>query len=280
MWQGKKYVKVFQPTKECKLGLSELLVYSYYAYQDAFDTTPGIMQVVRGVGLSKDTVRRARERLERLGLYADTVQPPADGMFYPAERKNPTHWRDNYAYWHYYVRSPDSPLTTLQVAVLSFLWHLRHTSPGFRLSIRFVALLLRAKRDSVRTALDVLQAEGFLTYTTSANKRRGGVKVSLRPLTPEDMRHFQDVGGDNETEQITLSGAEIDDPLEVLRYEVARIFEDEKYVPKIERAIVATPAWTRDKANVLRYCRRFPTGDEGVQQLCDTIKMSWRVMAG
>ena len=53
LWCGKKYVKVFQPTTECKLGLSELLVYSYYAYQDAFDTSPEIMQVVRGVGLAR-----------------------------------------------------------------------------------------------------------------------------------------------------------------------------------------------------------------------------------
>lgn len=279
LWKTKKYIKVLQPTKNCRLGLSELLVYSYYAYQDAFDTSPGTMEVVRGVGLSKGTVRRAKERLEQRQLHTDTVQPPGD-LFYPAARKNGTHWRDNYAYWHYYVRSPDSFLTTLQVAVLSFLWHLRHTKPGFRLSISFMALSLCAKRDSISSALDVLQAKGFLTYQTKRTKR-GGVKVAIRPLTLQDMDHFQDVGVDGDMEQIALSGEEATDPLKLLRVELTRICsEDDRLIPRLERAVANSQAWATNSTRVLRDCHRMSAGFQGVFDVVGAIKNEWCYTAG
>jgi len=275
LWNGKKYIKVFQPTEQCRLSLSDILVYSYYAYQDAFDTTPGTMQIVRGVGLSKNTVSKVRDRLKQHDLYLeDKIQPPPEGLFYPANRKKISHWRDNYAYWHYYIRSPDSSLTTLQVAVLSLLWHLHQTHPGAKLSISYLALLLCAKRESISTALQSLESEGLLTYKTS-KKKRAGLKVSLRPLTPYDMRHFQDIGGEITADQI--EDLPNTDPLASLNNELVRILVSEKHVEKIERAILATPVWATDKASILRYCQHCPTSDDGVMQLVDKIILGWQI---
>jgi hypothetical protein len=274
LWKGKKYVKVFQPTVACRMSLSELLVYSYLAYQDAFDTSPGIMQVVRGVGLSKNTVRKARERLKELGLYSDdTVQPPTEGMFYPADRKNKTHWRDGYAYWHYYVRAPDSSLTTLQVALLSFLWHLRQTRPGFRLSVTFLSLLLCAKRDTISAALQLLESKGLLVYETSKRKREG-LKVQLRQLTSSDMQHFQNEGSESDRDQITVIDGEAHaDPAVELRSELLRIFEEGPVAAKMERKITAMPGWPGKRTAILTYCQRCPAGNQGVHDLAEALKM-------
>ena len=273
LWNGKKYVKVLQPTNDCRLGLSEVLIYSYLAYQDAFDTSPGVMQIVRGIGLSKNTVAKALERLRQNGLYSDdTVQSPPEGMFYPADRKT-THWRDGYAYWHYHVRAPDSPLTTLQVAILSFLWHLRQNRPGFRLSISFLALLLCAKRDSISSGLQVLESEGLLTYSTS-KKKRAGLKVQLRQLLAEDMRHFQDMANESAPDRITVVADVPHADLAVtLKGELDRLCSTEEVAAKLARKIMGSPNWPTRQGEILTYCRRCPAGSQGFYELMEALKM-------
>jgi hypothetical protein len=145
------------------------------------------------------------------------------------------------------------------------------------LSISFLALLLCAKRDSISTALQILESQGLLTYQTKKHQKEG-LKVSLRPLTVEEMYHFQDNFGEYETEQIGLMEDEPQaDPLVALQEEVERILEGGGPIDRLVKIISATPVWARSQPTVLRFCRRCPAGDEGFQRLTETVKMAWQI---
>ena len=195
--KGKKYIKLLQPTKECRLRWSELVVYSYLAYQDTYGDVPPAMRVVRGTGLARNTVKAAISRLGELGLIQDQqVQQPFGGWFATAKRKDGSHWRDSLAYWHLLIRVPSSELTPIQAGLLCYLWHCSRTAyaPRKGWSIRLLAILFRAKWDTIKSALVVLQKNDLLRFHVRGKE---GISIThIRTPTRSDMDHFQ-----NSTEQ-------------------------------------------------------------------------------
>jgi hypothetical protein len=199
---GKKYIQIFQPTKECRLSWSELVVYSYLAYQDVYGDFPSAMRIVRATGLARNTVKAAVTHLGELGLIQDQqVQKPFPGWFATAKRKAASHWRDSLAYWRLLVRDPSSELTPIQAGLICFLWHCSRTSyvPRKGWSIRLLSILFRAKWATIKSALVVLQKNDLLRF-----QPRGKEGISITHiLTPtlSDLDHFQNTVEQEEREE-------------------------------------------------------------------------------
>lgn len=190
--RGKKYIQMFQPTKECRLSWSELVVYSYLAYQDVYGDFPPTMQIVRATGLARGTVKGAVSHLGGLGLIQDQqVKPPFPGWFATAKRKDGNHWRNSLAYWRLLVRDPSSELTPIQAGLICYLWHCSRTNyaPRNGWSIRLLAILFRAKWDTIKSALVALQANDLLRF--HARGKEGISITRIRTPTRSDLDHFQ-----------------------------------------------------------------------------------------
>ena len=199
--KGKKYVKVFQPSKACRLSWSELVVYSYLAYQDAYGEFPPAMRVVRATGLARNTVKAAISRLAELGLVQDQhVQAPFPGWFAAAKRRDGSHWRDSLAYWHLLVRAPSSELTSIQAGLLCYLWHCSRTNyaPRNGWSIRLLSILFRAKRETIKAALVVLQANDLLRFQVRGKE---GVSITIQTPRQFHLEHFQNTAEQEEREE-------------------------------------------------------------------------------
>ena len=85
----KKLLGVFYTTSQAPLKLSQLLVYSYRAYQSEYVGVPSRYKVVKATGLSKQTVKAADKALYEKGLLDAhlTPQVPPPGWF--VQKKDP-----------------------------------------------------------------------------------------------------------------------------------------------------------------------------------------------
>jgi hypothetical protein len=183
---GKKQLWLLCP-RQAGLTHSELLVYSYRAWQDAWHEQPAVLKVVKATGLSRNTVRRADRQLQQRGLLGGdhAVPEPPEGAFVPANRDG-DHWSKRLQYWVCYVRRPDAALTHVQTALLSFLWHCHATGFHPHFSCAYLATVLCVYRETVAEALAALAARGLLAYTTYER----GITFTLRRL--DDVAFLQD----------------------------------------------------------------------------------------
>src|SRR5208282_2554673 len=186
VFASKKQLWLLCP-KQADLTHSELLVYSYRAWQDTWQEKPAILKVVKATGLSRNTVRKADRRLQTLGLMDNdhTIHEPPEGAFMPANRDG-DHWFKRLQYWVCYVRRPDAALTHIQTALLSFLWHCHATGFHPHFSCAYLATVLCVHRETMADALRALDARGLLTYTTHER----GITFNLRQLN--DVSFLQD----------------------------------------------------------------------------------------
>jgi len=199
---GKKQLWLLCP-REARLTHSELLVYSYRAWQDAWHEQPAVLKVVKAMGLSRNTVRKADRRLQQRGLLGSdhAVPEPPEGAFVPADRDG-DHWFKRLQYWVCYVRRPDAALTHVQTALLSFLWHCHATDFHPHFSCAYLATVLCVYRETVAEALEALEAKGLLSYSTHER----GVTFALRRL--DDLSFLQDAvqqRSGNRARSVTLS---------------------------------------------------------------------------
>jgi DNA-binding transcriptional regulator YhcF (GntR family) len=187
IFAGKKQLWLLCP-RQARLTHSELLVYSYRAWQDAWHEQPAVLKVVKATGLSRNTVRRADRRLQQQGLLGSdhAVPEPPEGAFVPADRDG-DHWFQRLQYWVCYVRRLDAALTHVQTALLSFLWHCHATDFHPHFSCAYLATVLCVYRETVAEALEALEARGLLSYTTHER----GVTFVLRKM--EDLSFLHDV---------------------------------------------------------------------------------------
>ena len=200
--KGKKYIHMFQATKECRVSWSELVVYSYLAYQDVYSDFPPAMRIVRATGLARNTVKAAVAHLGELGLIQDQqVQEPFPGWFATARRREGSHWRDSLAYWRLLVRDPSSELTPIQAGLICYLWHCSRTNyaPRKGWSIRLLSILFRAKWDTIKSALVALQEIDLLRFQVQGKE---GIRITrIRTPTPSDLDNFQNTSVQDEREE-------------------------------------------------------------------------------
>ena len=164
--QKKRQVRVFY-CDAVHLSLSELVVYSYRAFQDEYDHAPHRKQVARAVGLSADTVSRADRELKRLGLLDGDLrarQPGADLFRRKQESDETRHWRHSLLSWTLFVRSSKCGLSPLSMAVWSYVVHCAetHWHPRGGLGASYLATILRANRAAVQKILGQLEKSGLL----------------------------------------------------------------------------------------------------------------------
>ena len=151
-----------------RLSLSELVVFSYRAYQDEFaQQAPHRKQVGRAVGLSADTVSRADQELMRLGLLDGNLRArqPAEDLFRRRRKPDGTrHWRHALLSWTLFVRSSKCGLSPLGMAVWAYVVHCAETrwQPRGGLGASYLAAVLRADRASVQRVLGQLERSGLL----------------------------------------------------------------------------------------------------------------------
>jgi hypothetical protein len=188
--QNKKFVRMVMPTQFCpKLSLSHLLVYSYRAYQDEYGTTPGLMQVVKATGLSKETIRAADQTLLSLNLLdynRKPIEPPA-GYFVKREKAGIGHWRHNYSYWDCFIHQPGSTrYDHIDIAIWSFLAHSVTTqfAPRAGWTATYFSTILGACRQTIQKALKHLEQYKILTTH--------GRTIRLYPPQAEFLNALQD----------------------------------------------------------------------------------------
>jgi hypothetical protein len=160
--KGKRTVRVFQP-KAIRLGLSELVVYSYRAYQGEYQQQPpNRKQVARALGLSHDTILRCDRRLLDNGLLDCNLHPvePAPGLFTAKRTADPErHWRHSLSSWDLFIRSRDCGLSPLSVAVWSFIVHCVQTRfrPRVGLGASYLSSVVCARRQNIQAVLKMME---------------------------------------------------------------------------------------------------------------------------
>ena len=165
--EKKRQVRVFY-CDAVHLSLSELVVFSYRAYQDEYvQQAPHRKQVARAVGLSADTVLRADQELMRLGLLDGNLRArkPTDDLFRRKRKPDGTrHWRHGILSWTLFIRSPKCGLSPLSMAVWSYVAHCAatHWQPRGGLGASYLAVILRANRAAVQRVLGQLEGSGLL----------------------------------------------------------------------------------------------------------------------
>jgi hypothetical protein len=163
----KRQVRVFY-CDTVHLSLSELVVYSYRAYQDEYARQPlHRKQVARAVGLSADTVSRADQELMRLGLLDGGLRPqrPREDLFRrKGESDGMRHWRHSLLSWTLFVRSAKCGLSPLSMAVWSYVVHCAqtHWQPRGGFGASYLATVLRASRAAPQRVLGQLELSGLL----------------------------------------------------------------------------------------------------------------------
>ena len=162
---NKRHVRIFYPD-EIHLSLSELVVFSYRAYQDEYaEQAPHRKQVAKAVGLSYNTVGRADDELMRQGLLDCNLKahPPAQNAFRrkrkPEEGK---HWRHDLLSWSMYVRSRTGDISLLETAVWSYAVHCAETGWHGRIGVSYLSAVLRANRQALQKVLGELKKSGLL----------------------------------------------------------------------------------------------------------------------
>lgn len=86
------------------------------------------MAVARATGLSAETVAASVDRMMELGFMADGKAVPQSDYFFA---KPGGHWAERIPFFKFYARSDDSPLTTTDVMVYSYILHMKglHNQP-------------------------------------------------------------------------------------------------------------------------------------------------------
>ncbi len=166
----KRTVRVFQPTKGCplRLTLTQLVVYSYHAYQDEYKRQPDKKLVGAALGLSYRTIQRADQELTSIGLLDCNLipNPPPLGYFQACQRQDTTkHWRHSLTSWDLFIRSKDCGLSPLSVAVWSFVTHCVMTrwQPRDGLGASYLAHVLFAGRQTIQEILTSLEDARLVT---------------------------------------------------------------------------------------------------------------------
>ena len=192
LFAAKKAVWVFTTLAECPLKHSEVVIYSYLAYQHRYDSVPNLKQTVKATGFGFRCVRAAIESLtERGALDAEgAVKPPPDGWFKMKHEdtiKSHSHFSTHYTHWTCYVRKHKSALSNLTLAVYCFIRHCAVTdyTPEVGWSKSYLAVVLRCKRETVGDCLLLLKDAGLLAWDSDLN-------FTLFKLTTTHMNCFAD----------------------------------------------------------------------------------------
>jgi hypothetical protein len=169
---GKRYLTVFKPTKDLPLNLRQLSVFSYYLFQDRYNTVPPYSVAATATGYDPETVSACCEHLRKFQFMdagnKSTLTPERLNEFYLLKTGKDKHPSKRICWWRFYVRNPEGPLTATAVSVWSFLWHVAHNpAPGKPTdwSLAYIASCLHIKPETVVKSLEMLQKHGFLTWS-------------------------------------------------------------------------------------------------------------------
>jgi hypothetical protein len=190
-FEKKLTLSVFYPMEGCPLNHSDLLVFSYLAYQDRYQTFPAYRTTARRTGLNEKTVADSCGRLAELGLIKDSrFSPeavPAD-WFRLSGRNFGPHLSQRLVYWVSWVRAatPDNPLSVPAVSVYSYLRSKieEHFTPKYGWSQAYIAKVLNLDAHTVHDSLTVLSAAELLSYCNSP------LKLKLREVLSEDQLSY------------------------------------------------------------------------------------------
>lgn len=120
IYNNKMTVWVYFPIQESSVtNYTDLLTYSYLAYQDKLNKTTKTSRIAWATGLSSEGVQGALERLSLVGLVID-----GKAKYLPEFREmqsDGTHWSQRFTYWKCLVRSDNSDLTVTDCMVFSYL---------------------------------------------------------------------------------------------------------------------------------------------------------------
>ncbi len=163
---GKRFVSMLLPRKDCQLDFNGLLVYSYLTYLTKHGRHARQKAIARALGLHRvTTVGDTITNLLAFGLVE------AEGQAYLArdgqtawfhQRKEATehwHWIDRYAYYRLYLPAKGSPLSPRQNALL---WLLKSwQKKGKVISRQGHASQLRISRRTVSRSITTLTEMGL-----------------------------------------------------------------------------------------------------------------------
>jgi len=157
IYEKRLCVYVFCPSGEATLAWTDLIVYSYLAYQDRYGKQPTTNRLAYLTGLSNGAVDEARARLSACSLVVDGKPVPKDAWFWTKESKG-AHWSTRYAYWRCLVRAEESPLTATDTMVFSYLMDKKLSGfvPQRGWSYEYVATALCMTPKTVASCLDRL----------------------------------------------------------------------------------------------------------------------------
>lgn len=197
MIEGKRTIWVFSPTSDWNMRPSELVVYSYMAYQDYYDNVPSKHQLSQVCGISREGIASSIEELEANGLIVDNRAVPAPEGILVLKKFDGGHWSKRYAGFISLVRSPSSEFTFLEVLLYSYVKHCIATNytPSSGWTVSFLAKQLACDRSSIYRMLDKLNGR-LLEYSTG-----DGLSIKAYKTVPDSLLgNFLDKGAFNPRE--------------------------------------------------------------------------------
>tara|TARA_R110002095_G_scaffold189106_1_gene166574 strand:- start:2592 stop:3503 length:912 start_codon:yes stop_codon:yes gene_type:complete len=164
----KSFINVAYTTTDCKLSLTDRLVYSYLAWKDQWSGIPDNSSIARRLGMDRETVARSIARLTDIGFIIDgkVCLPDLEKTWFKYRKGNYDHWSQGFRFWTCYTRNtniPDNPLTVHDICLWSFIQHSHQTHNG-DWKISYLSKVLSMNRATVEAGLQRLKEAGFLEY--------------------------------------------------------------------------------------------------------------------
>lgn len=155
IYNDKLTVWVYYPMQESSVtSYTDLLTYSYLAYQDKLNKTTKTSRIAWATGLSSEGVNGALERLSLVGL-VDHGKPKYLPEQFREMHSDGVHWSQRFTYWKCLVRSDNSEMTVTDCMVFSYLHAKIHQgfTPRNGWSAAYLGKVLRIDRKTISASL-------------------------------------------------------------------------------------------------------------------------------